>query len=350
MNGITTFILKTYAMELIICYTINIFGNITMAYSQSYFACSLSIQPLRNIIFFAGNTSMFLSVSRCFVKRRAEESKFVNPDNVVACIKCFKIICYIVLGIMCFTPIWFNSESEIVDECANTPFYKLNEQTMRKYASMFTLLFTFFQFLASIVSELTLKRIFDARRKNRNQSTLTIWSDVGTNLDSDKIPIKSTFISVFYLLFIYVIVHSKIAFASHFHKLMSKMTYHLAYVFFGSIVLICHMPIIFKFMFNYKKFEAKKLLEKHPPTGIQFHNIMEEIPDDADESKEDEEGPVACSSNLECTVNPSAQSAVFTIKVRPSKHKYELNSESLGRNVIFHHNQYDSCSTLPPVE
>lgn len=43
---------------------------------------------------------------------------------------------------------------------------------------------------------------------------------------------------------------------------------------------------------------SKKLLEKHPPTGIQFHNIMEEIPVDAVESKEDEEGPVPCSSNV----------------------------------------------------
>lgn len=247
---------------------------------------------------------------------------------------------------MCFTPIWFNSESEIVNECANTPFYDLKEQRMTYYTSKFILLLTFFQFLASIVSELTLKRIFDARRKNkdRNQSTLTIWSDVGTNLDSDNIPIKSTFISVFFLLFINVSYYSKMAAASHFHKLMSKMTYHLAYVFFGSIVLICHMPIIFKFMFNYKKFAAKKLLKKQPTTGLQFHNIMEESP-------EDEEKPVACSSDFECTtVNPSGQSAVFTIKVRPSKHKYKLNSESLDRNVIFHHNQYNSCSTLPPVE
>ena len=323
-----------------------------MAFFQNYLSCSFSIQPLRNIIFLAANTSMLMSVSRCYVKKRAEELKFVNPDNVVTCIKVTKIICYIVLGIMCFTPIWFKSESKIVDECANAPFYELIERTLRTYASMSTLLLTFFQFLASIVSELTLKRIFDARRKNKNknQSKLTMWTEVGANLDSYNIPIKSTFISVFYLLFIYIMFQTKIVFAPFFHKLMSKMTYHLAYVFFGSIVLICHMPIIFKFMFNYKKFAAKQLLEKHPPTGIQFHNIMEEIPDDADESKEDEEGPVACSSNLECTVNPSAQSAVFTIKVRPSKHKYELNSESLGRNVIFHHNQYDSCSTLPPVE
>ena len=160
MNSITTFILKTYSMELILCFTLNIIGHVMMAFSQNYLACSLTLQPLLPLGFFSANTSMFLSVSRCYIKKRAEESKFVNPKKIVTWIKKTKIVCYIV--VFCLFVCLLNPHLGI-HECANVPFYEINSKPYVFYTSVLVCaILLVIQFLVSIASELTLNRCFIA--------------------------------------------------------------------------------------------------------------------------------------------------------------------------------------------
>ena len=337
MNSITRFILKTYAMELIICFTMNIIGYVMMAFSQNILSCNLFLAPSFLLGFLAANTSMLLSVSRCYVKKRAVESKFVNPKSIVTCIKNAKIICYIVLGIIYCCRLWFKAESLVIDECANVPFYEKNSNpyvlyVSRIFATVFALLLLI-QFFASIASELTLKRIFDARRHNKNDTVLTPWSDVGENLDSYQIPLKATYISVLYTLFGLLAATLYTILASLNSEFSSKITPAPAFVL--SIMCIFHLPMILRFMFNYEF--AGILLNRQPPSTIQFHDIIGEIPEERS------------SENGECTVNPVQQSAIFTIKVS-SKNKYRLENKSLGNTVTVNHNRYNVGSTLPLVE
>ena len=176
-------------MELIVCCTVSIIGHVLMAFSQSYLSCICSLSPWVYLELLVANTSMSLSVSRCYIKKRAEESKFVNPKNIIKCIKTTKIVCYLWSSIILCACVWFKIDSAII-ECANVPFYEKNSNpyVYRSFASVNLILF-FGQFLATIASEITLKRIFDARRSNKyhtNQSALTPWTNVGTNLDSNQ--------------------------------------------------------------------------------------------------------------------------------------------------------------------
>ena len=337
MNSITRFILKTYAMELIVCFTMNIIGYVMMAFSQDILSCNFFLAPSFLLGFLAANTSMLLSVSRCYVKKRAVESKFVNPKSIVTCIKNAKIICYIVLGIIYCCRLWFKAESLVIDECANVPFYEKNSNPFvlyvsRIFATVFALLLLI-QFFASIASELTLKRIFDARRHNKNDTVLTPWSDVGENLDSYQIPLKATYISVLYTLFGLLAATLYTILASLNSEFSSKITPAPAFVL--SIMYIFHLPMILRFMFNYEF--AGILLNRQPPSTIQFHDVLGETLDERS------------SENGECTVNPVQQSAIFTIKVS-SKNKYRLENESLGNTVTVNHNRYNVGSTLPLVE
>ena len=339
MNSITRFILKTYAMELIFCFLMNIIGYVMMAFSQDTLSCNFFLAPSFLLGFLAANTSMLLSVSRCYVKKRAVGSKFVNPKSIITCIKNAKIICYVALGIIYCCRLWFKAESLVIDECANVPFYEKNSNPFvlyvsRIFALVFALLFLI-QFFASIASELTLKRIFDARRHNKNNTELTLWSDVGENLDSNQIPLKSTYISLLYTLFGLLAATLYTILASLNSEFASKMTFVFAPPFVFSTMCIFHLPIILRFMFNYEF--AGILLNRQPPSTIQFHDVMGEILDERS------------SENGECTVNPAQQSAIFTIKVS-SKNKYRLENESRGNTVTVHHNRYNVGSTLPSIE
>ena len=340
MNTITRFILKTYAMELIVCFTMNIIGYVMMAFSQDILSCNFFLAPSFLLGFLAANTSMLLSVSRCYIKKRAVESKFVNPKSIITCIKNSKIICYIVLGIIHCCRLWFKAESLVIDECANVPFYEKNSNPYVLYVSrIFALVFALLlliQFFASIASELTLKRIFDARRHNKNNTELTLWSDVGENLDSYQIPLKATYISVLYTLFglLAATLYCTIL-ASLNSEFASKITFVSAPAFVLSLMCIFHLPIILRFMLNYEF--AGIILNRQPPSTIQFHDVMGETLDERS------------SENGECTVNPAQQSAIFTIKVS-SKSKYRLENESLGNTITFNPNRNNVGSTLPLVE
>ena len=308
-----------------------------MAFSQDILSCNFFLAPSFLLGFLAANTSMLLSVSRCYVKKRAVESKFVNPKSIVTCIKNAKIICYIVLGIIYCCRLWFKAESLVIDECANVPFYEKNSNPYVLYLSrifglVFALLFLI-QFFASIAAELTMKRIFDARRCNKNNTVLTPWSDVGENLDSYQIPLKATYISVLYTLFGLLAATLYTILASLNSEFSSKITPAPAFVL--SIMYIFHLPMILRFMFNYEF--AGILLNRQPPSTIQFHDVLGETLDERS------------SENGECTVNPVQQSAIFTIKVS-SKNKYRLENKSLGNTVTVNHNRYNVGSTLPLVE
>ena len=204
------------------------------------------------------------------------ESKFVNPKSIITCIKTAKIICYIVLAIIHCFRLWFKAESLVIDECANVPFYEKNSNPYVLYVSrIFALFFSLvllIQYFASIASELNLKRIFDAKRANKNNTELTLWSDVGENLDSYQIPLKATYISVLYTLFglLAAILYTILAYLNS--QFVSKITFVSAPAFVLSIMCIFHLPIILKFMFNYEF--AGMILNRQPPSTIQFHDVM----------------------------------------------------------------------------
>ena len=164
---------------------------------------------------------------------------------------------------------------------------------------------------------------------------LTLWSDVGENLDSYQIPLKATYVSVLYTLFGLLAAILYTILASLNSEFVSKITFVSAPAFVLSIMCIFHLPIILRFMFNYEF--AGIILNRQPPSTIQFHDVMDGTLDERS------------SENGECNVNPAQQSAIFTIRVS-SKNKYRLENESLGNTVTFHHNPCNVGSALPSVE
>ena len=268
-NEFMKILLKWYTIELISCFTIVIIGHMTLAFNQNIWTCLLSLTPTLLLWVLAFNTSMCISGIRYYTKYKAQKSKAVNPKRVITFIIFNKIFCYLILIVTNILPFWYGLEVEFV-VCANK---QSGNWYIRLIIGIIAYGLLFFQILASIVFELKLKQLFKAEKRSATTqpAPLLPWRIVGQNLEANKIPQKSTYISTYWILSSILIISIYEALVIPDESPASELNFQCTMLLISSVLLVFHLPIILVFTFDYKINTVGILTQ--PPTELQFNDV-----------------------------------------------------------------------------
>ena len=269
INEVIKILLKWYTIELILCFTSIIIGLKTLAFSQNIYTCFLSLTPTVLLMFLAFNTSMCLSGIRYYTKSKALQSKVVNLKSVIIFITCNKIFCYLGFIASNILAFGYGIEVEFV-VCANK---QSGNWYIRLIIGIIAYGLLFFQILASIVFELKLKQLFKAEKRSATTqpAPLLPWRIVGQNLEANKIPQKSTYISTCWILSSILIISIYEALVIPDESPASELNFQCTMLLISSVLLVFHLPIILVFTFDYKINTVGILTQ--PPTELQFNDV-----------------------------------------------------------------------------
>ena len=98
-NDINKLLLRSYAIEMILCFTTCLIGHIILPFFQNIWSCSLIIRPAWILYYLCTNTAMCISIIRYYIKFKATQSEIVELEDAVTFIKLNKVFSYLVCTI-----------------------------------------------------------------------------------------------------------------------------------------------------------------------------------------------------------------------------------------------------------
>ena len=140
---------------------------------------------------------------------------------------------------------------------------------------------------------------------------MTPWRVVGQNLEANKIPQKSTYISTCWILTSIFLISFYESIVARNESPASELNFQCTINLIFCVLLVFHLPIILIFTYDHK-INTVGISQSQPPSELQFHDVRHNF-----NTRQLHEQPREAKSST----NPTSKPAIFSVKCADSKYK-----------------------------